>query len=142
MFVTFSSSMTRVTVGILQQNGKILVCQRKKGTRYELKWEFPGGKVEPNESIENCLKRELQEELSLKVGSIGRVEIQSADYDDGGKFEVHYCFVTDFEGEPRNNVFEQIRWVSPHELAKLDHLEGNKAIIAQITRDNQAGIIP
>ncbi len=142
MFATFSSPMTRVTVGILQQNGKILVCQRKKGTRYGLKWEFPGGKVEPNESIENCLSRELQEELSLKVGSIGKMEIQSADYDDGGKFEVHYCFVTDFEGEPLNNVFEQIRWVSPHELTTLDHLEGNKAIIAQITRDHQAGITP
>jgi len=134
--------MTRVTVGILQQNGKILVCQRKKGARYQLKWEFPGGKVEPNESIENCLKRELHEELSVHVGSIGRVEIQSADYDDGGKFEVHYCFVTDFEGEPQNNVFEQIRWVSPQELTKLDNLEGNKAIVAQIAGGYKAGILP
>jgi len=134
--------MTRVTVGILQKNGKILVCQRKKGTRYELKWEFPGGKVEPNESVENCLRRELHEELSVNIGSIGKVEVQAADYDDGGKFEVHYCFVTDFEGEPLNNVFEQIRWVSPYELTKLDNLEGNKAIVAQIAGGYKEGISP
>ena len=142
MFATFSSSMTRVTVGILRQNGKILVCQRKKGTRYEFKWEFPGGKVEPNESTENCLKRELHEELSLKVLSIRRVEIQSAEYDDGGRYEVHYCFVTDFEGVPQNNVFEQIRWVSPHELTKLDNLEGNKAIVEQIAGGYKMGTSP
>ena len=126
--------MTRVTVGILRQNGKVLVCQRKKGTRYQLKWEFPGGKVEPNESIENCLRRELHEELSINVGSIDRVEVQAADYDDGGRFEVHYCFVKGFQGEPKNNVFEQIRWVSLDELVKLDILEGNKPFVTLLAR--------
>ncbi|HEX9615091.1 MAG TPA: NUDIX domain-containing protein, partial [Bacteroidota bacterium] len=57
--------MTRVAVGILKKDGTILVCQRRRGSRYELKWEFPGGKMEPGESVEDCLQRELTEELSL-----------------------------------------------------------------------------
>ena len=80
--------MTRVAVGVLQKGGKILVCQRKKGSRYGLKWEFPGGKLEPGETILECLKRELFEELSISVRDIDRVQIQSTFYEDGGMFEV------------------------------------------------------
>lgn len=124
--------MTRVAVAILKKNGKLLVCQRKRGSRYELKWEFPGGKVEKNETVHDCLKRELKEELSILIGPIHRTEIQSYHYEDGGRFEVHYCFVQDFEGELRNNVFEDARWVTPKELQALDNLEGNWPIVKKL----------
>lgn len=126
--------MTLVAVGILKKNGKILVCQRKRGSRYELKWEFPGGKLEPGESVEQCLQRELREELSLRVNAIDSIEIQQWHYDDGGKFEVAYCTVTDFMGEPQNHVFEEIRWVAPGDLPALDNLEGNKDIIRKLSQ--------
>jgi len=126
--------MTRVAVGVLRRNGKILACQRKKGGRYELKWEFPGGKLEPGETVEECLARELREELSVNAHTIGRIEVQSAEYDDGGTFEVAYCEVIGFDGEPTNNVFEQIRWVTLRELRKLDILEGNKDYIARMEK--------
>jgi len=125
--------MTRVAVVILRKNGKILICQRKKNSRYGLKWEFPGGKVENGESIIDCLKRELTEELSISFESITKTEIQTSEYDDGGTFEVHYCYVDWFEGEPNNNVFEQIRWVTHEELKKLDNLEGNRTIVQNLS---------
>ncbi len=128
--------MTKVAVGILRKNGKILACQRKKGGRYELKWEFPGGKVEPGETFEQCLERELFEELSVRIECIDNVEIQRSHYDDGGVFEVAYCTITDFNGELRNNVFEQVRWVTPAELAKLDSLEGNEDIVRKLAGQN------
>ena len=56
----FCAMLTRVAVAILRRNGKLLVCQRKKGGRYELKWEFPGGKLELNETIIQSLQRELR----------------------------------------------------------------------------------
>ena len=124
--------MTLVAVGILQKNGKVLVCQRKKGSRYELKWEFPGGKVEKGETVQDCLKRELKEELSVTIRQVGRVEIQASHYEDGGTFEVHYCFVQHFDGEVGNNVFEQVRWVTPKELQDLDNLEGNSVIVKKL----------
>lgn len=126
-------NMTRVAVGVLQKGGKILVCQRKKGSRYGLKWEFPGGKLEPGETILECLKRELFEELSISVRDIDRVQIQSTFYEDGGMFEVAYCFVSQFTGEARNNAFEEIRWVTIPELRALDNLKGNEAFVASLT---------
>ena len=126
--------MTKVAVGVLRRDGKVLACQRKRGGRYALKWEFPGGKVEPGESYEDCLVRELKEELSIQAHSVRRIEIQTAEYDDGGTFEVAYCEVPRFDGEPINNVFEQIRWVSLKELQSMDILEGNKAFVAKMVR--------
>lgn len=125
--------MTRVAVGILRNNGKILACQRKRGGRYELKWEFPGGKLEPGETPLQCLQRELQEELSIKVERVQGMEFQSALYEDGGMFEVAYCYISEFSGDPKNNVFETIRWVNPEELRQLDILEGNRAFVEKLT---------
>jgi len=126
--------MTRVAVGIIQRNGKILICQRKRNARYGLKWEFPGGKLEAGESILDCLRRELREELSIDAEKYDRTETQIASYDDGGAFEVTYCFVRQYSGEPRNNVFQEIRWVSLDELRRLDILEGNKPFVASLAR--------
>lgn len=126
------SIMTKVAVGILRRDGKILACQRKKGGRYELKWEFPGGKLEPQESVQECLARELKEELSIKIHGVAEMETQSAEYEDGGLFEVAYCNVTGFDGEPTNNVFERICWVTLTELRNLDILHGNRDFIARM----------
>ena len=124
--------MTEVAVGILRKNGKILICQRKKGGRYELKWEFPGGKLENGETTEHCLRRELREELSIEIQSIECIQTQASYYEDGGIFNVAYCFISGYTGEPKNNVFEQIRWVTVDELKCMDMLEGNKPFIAKL----------
>jgi len=124
--------MTEVAVAILKRDAKILICQRKQGGRYALKWEFPGGKLESGETVEQCLRRELQEELSIEIHSIEHIETLSAYYEDGGMFNVSYCFVHGFEGEPRNNVFEQIRWVTISELKEMDLLDGNKPFVEKL----------
>ncbi|MGD1044306.1 MAG: (deoxy)nucleoside triphosphate pyrophosphohydrolase [Bacteroidota bacterium] len=124
--------MTEVAVGVLKKNNLILICQRKRGGRYELKWEFPGGKLEPGETAEQCLRRELQEELSIEIDAIERVQTEAAYYEDGGMFNVAYCFVSGFDGEPHNNVFEQIRWVTTNELKEMDLLEGNKPFVGKL----------
>ena len=124
--------MTRAAVAIIQKDRRILICQRKKKSRYGLKWEFPGGKVEEGESFFDCMKRELREELSIAIDKFDRSESQINRYDDGGVFEVMYFFVSRFEGTPVNNAFEQIRWVTLPELRSLDILEGNKPIVARM----------
>jgi 8-oxo-dGTP diphosphatase len=125
--------MTEVAVGVLRKANQILICQRKHGGRYALKWEFPGGKFEIGETLEQCLRRELREELSIEIHSIHHIETHTAYYEDGGMFKVSYCFVTGFDGEPQNNVFEQIRWVTLEELKHMDLLDGNKLFITKLT---------
>ena len=125
---------TEVAVGVLRRDGTFLVCQRKLGGWYALKWEFPGGKLEKGESVEQCLRRELREELSLEIHFIEHIQTEAAYYEDGGTFNVSYCFISGFDGEPQNNVFEQIRWVALAELKEMDLLDGNKHFIHSLKR--------
>ena len=71
--------MTIVVAAVIERGGRILIAQRKRTGQHPLKWEFPGGKVEPEETPENAVVRELQEELAIgaEVGSeLARYEFQ------------------------------------------------------------------
>ena len=54
-----------VTAAVIERDGHILIAKRRQGSRFAGKWEFPGGKLEKGETPEQCLKRELQEELEI-----------------------------------------------------------------------------
>ncbi len=68
--------MLQVTCAIIEHADKILICQRSTSMKLPLKWEFPGGKIEPGESKGDCLRREIKEELDIENG-ISRSEITS-----------------------------------------------------------------
>jgi 8-oxo-dGTP diphosphatase len=129
--------MIQVAVGIVERDGQILVCQRKQGSRYELKWEFPGGKVENREDAKTSLRRELSEELNITADVGEEIFQQRWIYPDGGEFELHFFTVRTFSGQPKNRAFEQIVWASPEDLNKLDFLEGSKAVVRYITGNLQ-----
>ena len=127
--------MTKVAVGILRENGKILICQRKKLARYGLKWEFPGGKIENNESPAECLRRELKEELSIDavVGELCFRHMHT--YTDSGSFDVLYYFVTSYRpihDRIENIGFEQIKWIPEKQLAGTDMLDGNREVVQHL----------
>ncbi len=124
--------MIQVAVGIIERDGLVLVCQRKRGCRYELKWEFPGGKVEDGENPETSLKRELWEELNITAEVGEEVFRQEWTYADHGEFEIHFFSTQKFTGEPENLAFEQIRWVSPDNLGKLDLLDGSRQVLKHL----------
>ena len=132
--------MIKVAVGIITIDSHVLICQRKKTSRYALKWEFPGGKLENGESVEHCLRRELQEELSIDAIIGGEFFRQQWLYPDSGLFEVFYHRIPSYSGTIRNNVFEQIRWADPGELAGIDMLEGNRDAIDLLVRARSNGI--
>jgi 8-oxo-dGTP diphosphatase len=118
--------MIQVAAGIVEHAGRVLVCQRKKGSRYELKWEFPGGKVENGESPQATLQRELFEELNITAEVGDEIYQQQWKYPDHGEFEIHFFSVREFTGDLRNLAFADILWVSPEELTKLDLLDGSR----------------
>lgn len=129
--------MKHVAVGILLRNGLVLACRRKRSVRYPLKWEFPGGKIEQGESARQALVRELKEELDVDATPDGTLLTHDWNYsgDDAhpqsdGAFRITYFIVRHFAGEPVNRTFEEIRWVSPEELQRLDVLAGNRDAIA------------
>lgn len=137
--------MKEVAVGVLRREGKILACQRKHDAVYPLKWEFPGGKLEPGETSAEALRRELHEELGINATVGGILHRQDWTYPEGagtaagnGSFRVTYHLIDTFAGEPANHVFADIRWVTPAELDALDVLEGNRDVVSLLLRAGNA----
>ena len=116
--------MLEVVAGILERDGRVLICRRKAGQAHAFKWEFPGGKVEAGESLAGALARELGEELG--VAAVESEEIARYEFAYPGKPSIRLIFfrVTKFEGDPRNLVFEEMRWAPRESLSQFAFLEG------------------
>jgi 8-oxo-dGTP diphosphatase len=127
--------MKRVVAGLIEQNGKLLVCQRTRHQTMPLKWEFPGGKIEEREQPRDALRRELEEELGIqaKIGhEVARIQHE---YPNGGKVELRFFLVRHYEGEIENRIFKEIQWSLPQDLPRYDFLEADLTLV----RDLAAG---
>ncbi len=124
--------MITVAAGILVQDGRILICQRKRDGAFPLQWEFPGGKVEPGEDARSCLRRELGEELAIEA-DIGP-EVCAFQYTYPNGFEVNLVFfrVQAYTGELVNHAFEQIVWAEPSQLLDYEFLEADRGLVAKL----------
>ncbi len=122
--------MTTVVAAVIERNGRILVCQRRRGQVHQLKWEFPGGKVEAGETPEAALQRELREELGIEAVIDAEITRYVYTYPNRAPILLIFFRVTEFGGEPRNLVFETIEWEPRERLADYDFLEGDVAFIS------------
>ena len=121
-----------VVAAVIERNGQILICQRRRDGRHALKWEFPGGKVEPGETPSDALSRELREELAIEAQIGDELHRQDVRYPNGPLLTLLFFGVTEFTGEPRNLQFEQIVWADPRRLIDYDFLEGDLEFIRRI----------
>jgi 8-oxo-dGTP diphosphatase len=126
--------MITVAAGILKQNGRILICQRKRTGAFPLQWEFPGGKVEAGEDARTCVQRELLEELAIEADIGPEVSAFQYTYPNGFQVSLVFFGVSSYTGDMANQAFEQILWVEPGELANYDFLEADRALVARIAR--------
>jgi 8-oxo-dGTP diphosphatase len=117
--------VTTVVAAVIEREGRVLVGQRKPGGQHPLKWEFPGGKVEAEEKPEAALVRELSEELGVRARIDGEIACYEFQYPGRSRILLIFYRVVEFEGEPQNLDFEQLRWVAREELGALDFLEGD-----------------
>ena len=124
-----------VAVGIIHNSvtNKVLVAQRNTKDMHLGKWEFPGGKINPGESAEQALKRELKEELGITVLSFNLFDSFEFDYTHS-KVKLIFFMVTDFDGQAQGLQGQVVRWVNMRELSELDMLEANHLIISKIVK--------
>ena len=108
---------------VTKRNGLYLVCLRPPHKRYGGLWEFPGGKVEEGESDHQAVRRELQEELDLKVSWAGNVLFSMED--PGSEFEVHFIEVG-VDGEPTPREHSRVDWFSAERLVSMGLTVGPK----------------
>lgn len=115
-------------MGILRRGEKVLVAERPLDKPYSGYWEFPGGKIEENESAEAALLRELREELGIFVTKTVPLFNHVHAYPDK-TVSLEIWQVLAFQGEPVGLENQQIRWVSFDEIASLQLLQGNISIV-------------
>jgi len=127
--------MKQVVAALILRDGKVLICQRTLHQPMALKWEFPGGKIEPGEQPKAALKRELEEELGINANIGQEVAHVRHQYRRGGVVELRFYEVHEFEGELENKIFKEIRWASLGDLPSYDFLEADFGLV----RDLAAG---
>jgi 8-oxo-dGTP diphosphatase len=125
--------MLTVVAALIESGGKLLVCQRRRDDTFALMWEFPGGKVKPDESLPAALERELQEELGARsrIGpEVFRTRHQYAEMSE--PIELVFFKAALASPEVRNLVFEQIAWREPASLPELNFLPADRELIEKL----------
>jgi len=117
------------------ESREVLICQRRPDQPMGLKWEFPGGKIEPGETAEAALARELNEELGITAQIGDKLTTIRHNYRNGGAIEIQFFTVREFTGELQNRIFQEMLWSAFERLPGYDFLTADLNLI----RDLAAG---
>ena len=111
---------------------ELFICQRRPDQPMGLKWEFPGGKIEPGETSVEALTRELDEELAIHATIGSRITTIRHTYRNGGAIEIEFFLVRDFQGDPVNRIFQQMLWSPFSRLPDYDFLSADHTLIRDL----------
>lgn len=120
-----------VVCSVIEQNGNILIAQRPSEGFLPNKWEFPGGKVEPNEYKISALHREIREELGIEIDVIVRLGSYRYQYPDFSVNLIAY-FCKIMKGDPLLLKHLQFRWISVNEVEQYDLAAANRLILTDL----------
>ncbi|MBQ9090539.1 MAG: (deoxy)nucleoside triphosphate pyrophosphohydrolase [Alphaproteobacteria bacterium] len=126
--------MIEISMAVVVHQGKILIAQRKKGKHQEFMWEFPGGKLEKGETLQECVAREFMEEFEKEITVGDFFMDKTFHYADKGDFHLNAFWATCADDTILNLYeHEDVKWVSPAEMdnytfcpADLPFIEGIK----------------
>ena len=132
--MTASPGAIVVLAAVIERDARILVTRRLAGTHLAGRWEFPGGKCEPGETHEACLRRELGEELGLLNAIVGdEIMVTEHAYPER-TVQLHFRWCTAVD-EPRSMLGQELRWVTRGELRSLDLPEADRDLVSTLTSE-------
>jgi len=125
--------MINVTCAIIILNNKILVAQRSEKMKLPLKWEFPGGKVEDTEKNEECIVREIREEINIEIEIVKKLTNSIYDY---GTFKINLIpFIANYiSGDIKLLEHKDYRLLDKSELMNLDWAEADLPIVEELIK--------
>lgn len=125
--------MINVSCAIIVVNGKILVTQRSEKMKLPLKWEFPGGKLEENESEVDCIKREILEEINIEIEVVKQLSNSVYDY---GSFKINLIpLIANYvSGEIILSEHKDYKLLDKSELLNLDWAEADFPIVEEFLK--------
>lgn len=122
-----------VTAAIIKSGNRILIAQRKKGSHLEMKWEFPGGKLENGESPEECLQREIKEELNLNIIVKDIFHVVSYNYDI--RNIVMLCYMCEvLSGQPECIECNDFRWITVDDMKNYDFAPADLSVVEKLSK--------
>ena len=124
-----------VAVGVLMQGEEFLLTSRPEGKVYAGYWEFPGGKLESGESVEQALRRELQEELGITIGQAQVWKTQMVDYPHA-LVRLHFCKVWEWQGELQMREAQSHAWQTLP-VAVVPVLPGTIPVLTWLAQERQ-----
>ena len=117
-----------VTAGLIRKDGKVLIARRPKGCHMAGLWEFPGGKQEDNETLKDCMEREIREELGIDVRAKKLLLTVHHEYDTK-LVDLHFFECVLIKGSPKTLDGQEVKWVDPGDLIEYEFPPPDKKII-------------
>jgi 8-oxo-dGTP diphosphatase len=121
-----------VTAAVIERDGRVLVTRRLQGTHLEGFWEFPGGKCDPGEMLDACLRRELREELAVDAIIGDKILSTSHTYPER-RVELHFFSVT-LHGDPVPQLGQEMEWIPRGSLSSLNLPPADDELVALLTQ--------
>jgi len=118
----------QIAAGIINQGGKFLITKRLPNEHLGGYWEFPGGKLQETESLEQCVQREIKEELGLEIKVKAKIGTWSYSYPDRD-CELSFFLCDVLEGEPKSKRGQEWRWIDRLDLSKYKFPPANTELI-------------
>lgn len=127
-----TASTLIVAAAVIERDGRVLLTRRLPDTHLAGRWEFPGGKCQPGESLTACLARELEEELNVEAVVGDEILATTHDYPER-RVELHFlrCRIL---GEPQPVLGQEMRWVARADLGDYEFPPADAELIAQLRR--------
>ena len=122
----------KVVAAVIGKDGRVLIAKRQQGDKLAGKWEFPGGKIDPGETAEEALKRELHEELDIETEILGFICSSHYDYEHLSVELLAYR-VKHISGDITPYVHDEVKWVLPDDLCSYDFPAANEEIVRRLS---------
>ncbi len=122
-----------VTAAVIRKDGKILIARRKKACM-GYRWEFPGGKLEENETLEECLKREIREELGIDIAVGSLLSARKHVINCQAAIILYAYHAEHISGDIVLTDHDAIEWVSPEDLPRYSFPDPDRQVVEELLK--------